>query len=635
MFHLDLAAASPSPNPRIYDLTVIFKTSSDPGAPTYERTAYGTLYTKILARWQGAPDEGSTGYWVQRNAENLANYALAKYVMTKNGNIYPHLPIVTWQAVGAPYLKFGGLLAEFVEKDDNFFWNTSSGVDAFESVWSEYDDSTCPDYGDEDATTEANLAVTIDGFAPNSAYPDGYNRQLASWIEALDPSGADDGSSSGGTTGATGSSGNGQQIALATYIDPGANPDTWNRLIGFPSDKVSVLVANVVNGPDSAINAGWTDVIPRAAASGKTVLSYVRTGYLGVSFQKFTTRLGSSHTSDWIAQIQEDVDQWYRLYGDDMGGIFFDEGWNDCGTNDKNAKLYRFITQETKRKYPGAFTVLTPGAPMPQCFKHSADMLLTAEVSYDTYTSGAYADVDWVPSDPRKLWHIVYDVPSDKVASVAKLARSRNVGMLHITNDIEPNPYDTIPDDTYIQNSLDAVEGGQPLIEALALYTGSTKRAEAPLRFQVDDFDYSSAKLSWLVTSDAAGYRIYQDGALILSLMPWMIEVTVGGLEPGTPYTFSITAVSASGIESEKSQLATTNTLALPGNGHTVASTSVSATDTQTIYKAKILVPYAFVRLFIWDGNCKFVADAPVPSTTADTPPPDPINWGWPINFQP
>jgi hypothetical protein len=99
------------------------------------------------------------------------------------------------------------------------------------------------------------------------------------------------------------SGGAGQQLALATYIDPGANPDTWNRLIGFPSDKVSVLVANVVNSPDSAANAGWIDVILRAAASGKTVLGYVRTRYLSVSFQKFTTRLGSSETSDWIAQI--------------------------------------------------------------------------------------------------------------------------------------------------------------------------------------------------------------------------------------------------------------------------------------------------------------------------------------------
>jgi hypothetical protein len=136
------------------------------------------------------------------------------------------------------------------------------------------------------------------------------------------------------------------------------------------------------------------------------------------------------------------------------------------------------------------------------------------------------------------------------------------------------------------------------------------------------------------VTPDAAGYRIYQNGVLILSLMPWMIVVTVGGLEPGTSYTFSITAVTAGGIESEKSQLATVTTLALPGKGYTVADISVSATNTQVIYKATILVPYAFVRLFIWNGNCKFVADEPIPNAAADTPPLDPINWGWPINFE-
>jgi hypothetical protein len=43
------------------------------------------------------------------------------------------------------------------------------------------------------------------------------------------------------------------------------------------------VVANVVNGPDSSVNACWTDVIPRAAASGKKVISYVRTSYLRVS----------------------------------------------------------------------------------------------------------------------------------------------------------------------------------------------------------------------------------------------------------------------------------------------------------------------------------------------------------------
>jgi hypothetical protein len=32
--------------------------------------------------------------------------------------------------------------------------------------------------------------------------------------------------------------------------------------------------------------------------------------------------------------------------------------------------LYRFITDATKRKHSGAFTVLNPGATMPQCFEY-------------------------------------------------------------------------------------------------------------------------------------------------------------------------------------------------------------------------------------------------------------------------
>jgi hypothetical protein len=125
------------------------------------------------------------------------------------------------------------------------------------------------------------------------------------------------------------------------------------------------LVANVVNGPDSSVNQGWKKVLPKAKASGKTILGYVRTGYLGISFQQFTTRLGSYATSDWVAQIQEDVDQWYRLYPGLIGGIFFDEAWNTCGENNVHADLYKFITQSTKRKYPGAYTVLSASSTAP------------------------------------------------------------------------------------------------------------------------------------------------------------------------------------------------------------------------------------------------------------------------------
>lgn len=83
-----------------------------------------------------------------------------------------------------------------------------------------------------------------------------------------------------------------QTLIYRRYIDPLGDPADWDRLIAYPATKMPILVANVLNGPDTTLNTGWSDVITRGVASGKTVLGYVRTGYLGVSQQQFTTRLG-------------------------------------------------------------------------------------------------------------------------------------------------------------------------------------------------------------------------------------------------------------------------------------------------------------------------------------------------------
>jgi len=206
-----------------------------------------------------------------------------------------------------------------------------------------------------------------------------------------------------------------QQIALASYIHPLSDPDAWNRMVGYDKNKITILVANILNGPDVKPNEKWAGVIDRAIGSGKRVIGYVRTGYLGVSKQKFQTRLGSTALSDWVAQIENDVELWYKHYPGKISGIFFDEGWNSCGeTLDKTtyADLYRFINDNTKRKHPGAYTVLNPGDYMPKCFEHSADTLLTFESSYERYTNNSiYLANRWIPSDPRKLWHIIYNVP--------------------------------------------------------------------------------------------------------------------------------------------------------------------------------------------------------------------------------
>lgn len=186
--HLDLAADSPKPNPRVVDLTIDIKLGSS--GRFYTTVAYGPLGTKLLARWQGGPRAGSTGYYVQRNSDNLAYYALAKYVTEKNNNTYPHLPIVTNELNGPPYPGFKNTIAEFITDGSNFYLNTTDDVSTFETDWAldvGEDYPGCSDNENDSDSSEAGSVNTIDGFAPASAYPDDYNSQVSSWISALAP----------------------------------------------------------------------------------------------------------------------------------------------------------------------------------------------------------------------------------------------------------------------------------------------------------------------------------------------------------------------------------------------------------------------------------------------------------------
>jgi hypothetical protein len=83
------------------------------------------------------------------------------------------------------------------------------------------------------------------------------------------------------------------------------------------------------------------------------------------------------------------------MYGSSMDGIFFDDGYNQCGTGNQFPAIYEAINRYEKLRHRGAMTVLNPGAVVPQCYENSADVLLTFQGSYATYESSAYQALDW------------------------------------------------------------------------------------------------------------------------------------------------------------------------------------------------------------------------------------------------
>jgi hypothetical protein len=397
----------------------------------------------------------------------------------------------------------------------------------------------------------------------------------------------------------------GQQVAVASYIHPLSDKAAWDRLIAYPKDKVTVLVANIVNGPDWTVDNDWNTTITKAAATGKRVLGYVRTGYLGVSLQKFKTRLGSTDLADWVAQIESDVDTWYTLYGSTIGGIFFDEGWNDCGPDNVYAELYRYMNDNTKRKYPKAFTVLNPGSTMPQCFEDSADTLMTYENSYETYTT-SYIPNNWVAKDSRKLWHIIYNVPEAEVARVAALAKERGAGLVEITNDVLPNPYDNLPNESYMKTFMDSVSGGTPNIALPRPLASSASgpAATIPGGLTVVSSEYTSISLSWSPAANAIGYVVHVNGVATLSLTSAMTHVTMGNFLPGSASsTFEVSAMGGDGKESAKSNSVSSGTKDTPFHGRNIANAKVTTSATSTTYQVDVLVPAAFTRLYIWNSD--------------------------------
>ena len=247
-----------------------------------------------------------------------------------------------------------------------------------------------------------------------------------------------------------------QQLAVPAYANPLVDPGSWQRLAASDSGSVGFAVINVFNGTDYTPSPAAATAIQNASARGLKLVGYVDTGYLGTTGR--STRLGSTDATDWVAQIQQDIAAWYQLYGSNLAGIFFDQTQNACGptpgSNDW-ADRYRLLSDEVKRLHSGALTVVNPGIGVAQCYEDVADVIVTFEGSYESYVddpaaTNPYAAPNWVPADPRKIWHIVYGA-SDvaKMNHVVELSRTRGAGNIYVTDDVLPNPYDTLPPADY------------------------------------------------------------------------------------------------------------------------------------------------------------------------------------------
>ncbi|HEX3089462.1 MAG TPA: spherulation-specific family 4 protein, partial [Ilumatobacteraceae bacterium] len=221
-----------------------------------------------------------------------------------------------------------------------------------------------------------------------------------------------------------------RRLAVPAYFHPRDSAAEWARLA---SDDVGLVVANIANGPGIVREDQWADAFDHVRDAGGDVVGYVDAGYLGNTGLR--THRGSTLLDDWLEQVLRDVYTWYRLYGDQVTGIFLDQA-AESEDGASLAPIFRRLRDDIRRLDPEAVTVLNPGEAVPGAFADVADVIVTFEGSYEDYLAegedAVYEPLSWEPGPDQAIWHMIHHTPdATRAAEVAALGLERGADLVY------------------------------------------------------------------------------------------------------------------------------------------------------------------------------------------------------------
>jgi hypothetical protein len=97
------------------------------------------------------------------------------------------------------------------------------------------------------------------------------------------------------------------------------------------------------------------------------------------------------------------------------------------------------------QKTAGSLTMINPGVVPDQSYINAADIISIFEGDYTTYETATFPA--WIKNyAPSHFFNVVFNVPnSASMTQVLTKAEQDNAGYVYATNDVLPNPYDTVP----------------------------------------------------------------------------------------------------------------------------------------------------------------------------------------------
>ena len=213
----------------------------------------------------------------------------------------------------------------------------------------------------------------------------------------------------------------------------------WDDLASSASQIPITAIINANNGPGSGGPNGDYIVGMSELADKVTTVGYVPTGY------------GNRDISTVKAEIDEWADHWVP-HG--LSGIFIDEMSNETSKLSYYEDLYVYIMSK-----PGLEEVHGNSGVSSEEVYVSAPAT-TALVISENYMSEwpSYVTDSWVNEyDAARFSMLVHTASTtSEMQTAIDLALQRNIGLVYVTDDVMPNPWDKLP--TYWQEQVNYIK---------------------------------------------------------------------------------------------------------------------------------------------------------------------------------
>ena len=222
-------------------------------------------------------------------------------------------------------------------------------------------------------------------------------------------------------------------VYVPLYVYPGNSK--WHQWEVVIKSKLAhpsvpfVVVVNPSNGVGNQKDDNYVNGICNLKSAGITVIGYIFTSY------------GSRELDSVKSEIRK-YKEWY-----DVEGIMFDEMSNKTGY-----ELYYETLTSYAKSLGMKLTKGNPGTTVPQSFTSAVDFFVVYENS--GYPRLEQIKESHIGYSKKNLSFVSYGISQLDIQYVMHAANY--VGMLYITNNVLPNPYDSIP--SYFENLVSTLD---------------------------------------------------------------------------------------------------------------------------------------------------------------------------------